>query len=160
MDISTYIDDLADNAGGENGQSSGQEGLVEEHFVFVYVPLGRWTMVGVWLYGCKMLCFLIKCSIASGECPWRGFKYYWRGGRFSLHVAYRFDSVGQLESIFGYALISFVDPDNCSEPSGELDAGSLILFLWIWVGDRQLGLRLSVHSICLALYGDYWGHTS
>ena len=47
MDISTYIDDLADNAGGENGQSSGQEGLVEEHFVFVYVPLGRWTMVGV-----------------------------------------------------------------------------------------------------------------
>lgn len=28
------------------------------------------------LNGCKMLCFLIECSIASGECPWRGFKYY------------------------------------------------------------------------------------
>lgn len=37
MEVATYVDQLADSTGGKNGQSSGQDGLVEEHFVFVVV---------------------------------------------------------------------------------------------------------------------------
>lgn len=36
--VSTYVDYLADNAGGENRQSSGHDGgLVEVHIAFSYV---------------------------------------------------------------------------------------------------------------------------